>query len=73
MLYRTHLDRFELTTLVVIGPSGIGRCKSNYHSVVVTLPLPTPNHHSNWFLFYFRVQKYVKQNDHIVIRLIYKS
>ena len=35
LLYRVHLDmnRFELTTLVVIGTDCIGSCKSNDHAI----------------------------------------
>jgi hypothetical protein len=39
LLYRVHLDmnRFELTTLVVIGTDCIGSCKSNYHTITVMM------------------------------------
>jgi hypothetical protein len=44
MLYRTHLDGFELIFLVILCTICICRCKSNYHSVVVTWPLiQSPN------------------------------
>jgi hypothetical protein len=41
MLYRVHLamNRFELTTLVVIGTDCIGSCKSNYHMITATTVL----------------------------------
>ena len=39
MLYRVHLtmNRFELTTLVVIGTDCTGSCKSNYHMIMTTM------------------------------------
>jgi hypothetical protein len=36
MLYTSPWLRFELTTSVVIGTDGIGRCKSNYHTIMPT-------------------------------------
>jgi hypothetical protein len=33
MLYRVEWAGFELTTLVVIGNNGIGRYKSDYHTI----------------------------------------
>jgi hypothetical protein len=42
MLYRVHLarERFELTTLVVIGTDCIGSYKSNYHTITTTMTPP---------------------------------
>ena len=38
MLYQVHLamNRFELTTFVVIGTDFTGSCKSNYHTITIT-------------------------------------
>ena len=40
MLYRVHIHRvgFELTALVVVGTDCIlGSCKSNYHTITITI------------------------------------
>ena len=37
MLYTSPWSRFELTTSVVIGTDCIGSCKSNYHTITVTM------------------------------------
>jgi len=41
MLYRVHLTyaRFDLTTLMGIGPDCINSCKSNYHTITTTTAL----------------------------------
>ena len=38
MLYTLPWSRFKLTTSVVIGTDCIGSCKSNYHTIMATMP-----------------------------------
>jgi len=45
MLYTTPWSIFELTTSVVIGTDCIGSCKSNYHTIMATMPPPKKNPH----------------------------
>jgi hypothetical protein len=44
MLYRVNLAMNGVQTLVVIGTDCIGSCKSNYHTITITM---APG--SNWF------------------------
>jgi hypothetical protein len=48
MLYTSHELSFKLTTAVVIGTDWIGSCKSNYHTVTVTVTKALPRDATRW-------------------------
>ena len=56
MLYPVHLamNKFELTTLVVIGTDCTGSCKSNYHTIMAT----TAPHIFWWYDSFFKKDHY---------------
>ena len=60
MLYRVHLamNGFELTTLVVIGTSCIGRCNSSYHTITTTMAPILIVNNNNINLYFHRFKSF---------------
>jgi hypothetical protein len=71
-LYTSPWSRFKLTTSEVIGTDCIGSCKSNYHTIMVTM---TPTELHSWtheqleFARYVTGINFLHQNTDVWLRL----